>query len=70
MRAALGVAAVAMVFAAACSETPREVGKQYAGKEDQKPWAGDQFKGDKAKWQQALAERNRGQNEERGRSQK
>jgi hypothetical protein len=65
MKIAPWLAAAATVFAAGCSEAPREVGKQYAGKEDQKPWAGDQFKGDKAKWQQALAERvkNQGQTE-------
>jgi hypothetical protein len=65
MKIALWVVAAATVVAAGCSEAPREVGKQYAGKEDQKPWAGDQFKGDKAKWQQALTERvkNQGQTE-------
>jgi hypothetical protein len=68
MKIALWVAAAAAVFAAGCSEAPRDVAKQYAGKEDQKPWAGDQFKGDKAKWQQALDARNQMQNEERGRN--
>jgi hypothetical protein len=68
MRFALWVAAAATALAAGCSEVPRDVAKQYAGKEDQKPWAGDQFKGDKAKWQQALAARNEMQNEERPRN--
>ena len=31
--------------------------KPYAGKEDTKPYAGDMFKGDKAKWEQTLAQR-------------
>jgi hypothetical protein len=65
MKIALWVVAAATAVAAGCSEAPRDVAKQYAGKEDQKPWAGDQFKGDKAKWQQALSERvkNQGQTE-------
>ena len=67
MKIALWVAAAATLLVAACGEAPRDVAKQYAGKEDQKPWAGDQFKGDKAKWQQALTERNKFQNEERPR---
>jgi hypothetical protein len=68
MKAKLILAAAATLLVAACGEAPRDVAKQYAGKEDQKPWAGDQFKGDKAKWQQALAARNEMQNEERPRN--
>ena len=69
MKIALWVVAAATAVAAGCGEAPRDVAKQYAGKEDQKPWAGDQFKGDKAKWQQALNARNEMQNEEHARAQ-
>jgi hypothetical protein len=62
------LAAVAAAFAAAaaftgCTEVAQEPGKSYAGKLDDKPYAGDQFKGDKAKWEQALAARNQSQND-------
>ena len=60
-------AQVAAVAAAAalvgCTEVPQEPGKSYAGKEDTKPYAGDMFKGDKAKWEATLAQRNEGQND-------
>jgi hypothetical protein len=60
-------ALVACLAAAAaisgCSEVAQEPGKAYAGKEDAKPYAGDLFKGDKAKWEQALAVRNQYQND-------
>lgn len=46
-----------------CTEIAQEPGKSYAGKEDAKPYAGDQFKGDKAKWEVALAERSQKQND-------
>jgi len=60
--------ALAAAFAAAaaftgCTEIAQEPGKSYAGKEDAKPYAGDQFKGDKAKWEASLAQRSQGQNE-------
>ena len=42
--------AAAAVFTG-CTEVAQEPGKSYAGKEDSKPYAGDQFKGDKAKWE-------------------
>ena len=55
MRALLAVGlAVAL---AACGEIPQDTPKPYAGKEDTKPYAGDMFKGDKAKYEQALAKR-------------
>ena len=62
--------ALAAAFAAAaaftgCTEVAQEPGKSYAGKEDQKPYAGDEFKGDKAKWEQALAARADQQNDYR-----
>ena len=60
--------ALAAAFAAAaaftgCTEITQEPGKSYAGKEDTKPYAGDQFKGDKAKWEATLAQRNQTQND-------
>jgi hypothetical protein len=58
--------AAALAAAAAftgCTEIAQEPGKSYAGKEDSKPYAGDQFKGDKAKWEAALAQRAQGQND-------
>ena len=58
--------AAALAAAAAftgCTEIAQEPGKSYAGKEDSKPYAGDQFKGDKAKWEGALAERSQKQND-------
>jgi hypothetical protein len=48
---------------AACSEIPQDAPKPYAGKEDTKAYAGDKFKGDKAKYEQALAKRADYQNE-------
>lgn len=62
----LATIAAALAASAAfigCSEVPQEPGKSYAGKEDQKPYAGDQFKGDKAKWEGTLAQRSAGQND-------
>jgi hypothetical protein len=50
---AIGLAAVLC----ACGEVPQDAAKPYAGKEDTKPYAGDLFKGDKAKYEQALAKR-------------
>ena len=60
MRTALVLAALAV---AACHEIPQDAAKPYAGKEDTKPYAGDQFKGDKARYEKALAERANYQNE-------
>ncbi|HET9579909.1 MAG TPA: hypothetical protein VFP44_18895 [Usitatibacter sp.] len=47
----------AAVLLAACHEIPQDAPKPYAGKEDTKAYAGDLFKGDKAKYEQALAKR-------------
>jgi hypothetical protein len=60
MRTALVLAALAL---AACHEIPQDAAKPYAGKEDTKPYAGDQFKGDKARYEKSLAERANYQNE-------
>jgi hypothetical protein len=51
---ALIAAALAVV---ACNEIPQDAAKPYAGKEDTKAYAGDLFKGDKAKYEAALAKR-------------
>ena len=59
--------ALAVTFAAlglaACGEIPQDAAKPYAGKEDTKAYAGDMFKGDKAKYEQAMAKRADYQNE-------
>jgi hypothetical protein len=57
------LATVAGVSLAACHEIPQDAAKPYAGKEDTKPYASDRFKGDKAKFEQTLAERSNYQNE-------
>jgi hypothetical protein len=51
------------LLVAACGEIPQNAPKPYAGRPDDKPYAGDKFKGDKAKYEQALAERASYQNE-------
>jgi len=56
MKPYIAAAAAAMVLAA-CHEIPQDAAKPYAGKEDVKPYAGDMFKGDKQKFEQALVER-------------
>jgi hypothetical protein len=61
MKALIPIAAFAVL--AACNEIPQDAAKPYAGKEDTKAYAGDRFKGDKAKYEQALAERSNFQNE-------
>jgi hypothetical protein len=48
---------------AACHEIPQDAPKSYAGKVDDKAYAGDMFKGDKAKFEAALAARAQTQNE-------
>jgi hypothetical protein len=57
------LATAAGVSLAACHEIPQDAAKPYAGKEDTKPYASDRFKGDKAKFEQTLAERSNYQNE-------
>jgi hypothetical protein len=62
MRKLLAMVAAALA-AAACNEIPQDAVKPYAGKEDTKPYAGDLFKGDKAKYESTLATRADAQNE-------
>ena len=57
------LAVVALFSLAACGEIPQDAPKPYAGKEDTKPYAGDLFKGDKAKYEQSLAQRANFQND-------
>jgi hypothetical protein len=52
--AAFGLVAIAI---SGCSEPSQDPARSYAGKEDAKAYSGDAFKGDKAKWEAALAER-------------
>ena len=59
---ALAAAAAALALAS-CGEIPQDAAKPYAGKEDTKAYAGDAFKGDKAKYEQTLAKRADYQNE-------
>lgn len=59
----MAAAVAAVVALAGCTELAQEPARSYAGKEDAKPYAGDQFKGDKAKWEQSLAARANSQNE-------
>lgn len=54
---------VGAMLVAACHEIPQDAPKPYAGKEDVKPYAGDLFKGDKAKFEQTLAQRSNYQDE-------
>jgi hypothetical protein len=62
VRRALAVTAAALALAA-CHEIPQDAAKPYAGKEDTKAYAGDLFKGDKDKYEKALAARAQSQNE-------
>ena len=62
MKTALAIIAAGLALAA-CSEIPQDAAKPYAGKEDTKAYAGDMFKGDKAKYEKHLAERANYQNE-------
>ena len=62
-RKLLMAAAVAAALVAGCAEVAQEPGKVYAGKEDQKAYAGDQFRGDKAAWEKTLALRADQQND-------
>ncbi len=62
---ALAAALAAAAVFTGCTEIAQEPGKSYAGKTDDKPYAGDQFKGDKAKWEQSLAARADQQNDYR-----
>ena len=57
------VAAAAALALASCGEIPQDAAKPYAGKDDTKAYAGDMFKGDKAKYEQTLAKRADYQNE-------
>ena len=51
------VVMAAALLLAACSEPAQDPVRSYAGKEDAKPYSGDAFKGDKAKWEATLAAR-------------
>ena len=57
------MAAAAALALGGCHEIPQDAVKPYAGKEDTKAYAGDLFKGDKDKYEKALAQRAQNQNE-------
>jgi hypothetical protein len=59
----IALALVAGIALAGCHEIPQDAPKPYAGKDDTKAYAGDAFKGDKQKYEQALAKRADYQNE-------
>ena len=61
--ARFALVAAAGLALAACNEIPQDAPKPYAGKEDTKAYAGDNFKGDKANYEQTLAKRADYQNE-------
>lgn len=63
--AAMTAAAAATMLVAGCGEIDQtaKTQKVYAGKKDERPYDSKEFSSDKGKWQQALAERNKGQNE-------
>ena len=57
------VLVLAALALAACHEIPQDAPKPYAGKADDKAYAGALFNGDKAKFEAALAARAQNQNE-------
>ena len=59
----MAAAKAAVVELVGCTELSQESARSYMGKEDAKAYAGDQFKGDKQKWEQTLATRASTQNE-------
>ena len=61
--ATFAAAAAAAALLAACTEPSQDPVRSYAGKEDAKAYSGDAFRGDKAKWEAALAARNGYQND-------
>ena len=54
---------IVALLLAGCHEIPQDAPKPYAGKEDTKAYAGDRFKGDKARYEKTLADRANYQNE-------
>ena len=61
-----GIMSVAMAFSlSSCGEIDQQAKteKVYAKNLDSRAYAGDKFKGDKAKWEEAMVQRNRTQNE-------
>ena len=58
----LAIAALALGITA-CGEIPQDAPKPYAGRADTQAYADDRFKGDKQKYEAALAKRADYQNE-------
>ena len=63
-RTSTGLSTRTKRLGASCSEIPQDAPKPYAGKEDTKPYAGDLFKGDKARYEKTLADRANYQDEQ------
>ena len=61
----IAMAATAVAAVSACTEINQaeKTQKVYAGKKDERPYDGKEFSADKARWEAALKERNKGQNE-------
>ena len=62
----VAIAAGAALALAACGERPQVITyKQgsYQGKADTQPWSGAQWGGNKQQWENAIHQRNQGQNE-------
>ena len=52
-----------VMLLAACGEIPQDSAKPYAGKADTQAYADDRWKGDKAKYEKALADRTKYQDD-------
>jgi hypothetical protein len=48
---------ISVLLVAACHEIPQDAHKSFAGPSETKPYAGPKFKGDKAAYEKAMAER-------------
>jgi uncharacterized lipoprotein NlpE involved in copper resistance len=65
MKSSLMLAAAAVFVLTGCNEINQQekTQKGYAGKQDEKPYAGQQFGADRTKWEVALKQRGQTQNE-------
>jgi len=59
----IALAAACLLALAGCHEIPQDAQKPYAGKADSKAYADDLWKGDKAKYEKALADRTKFQDD-------
>jgi hypothetical protein len=58
-----GIATASLLLLAGCNEIPQDAAKPYAGRADTKPYADDLWKGDKEKFDKALADRSKFQDD-------